>query len=146
VRISGSNAGYTMFRGSVKSTGYPLHPPVSPSLPLPCVTVCHHISTGLSLQNIRPLHSSSYLFATAAVQTVTRRGCHLQGLANNEMCFLFNKASGHTDFSHGMQHDNSAISLAVCAKQASLPSVTCVFILRNSEQMSKLLTGRSRVT
>jgi hypothetical protein len=47
VRISGSNAGYTMFRGSVKSTGYPLHLPVSPSLPLPCVTVCHHISTGL---------------------------------------------------------------------------------------------------
>jgi hypothetical protein len=43
-RISGSNAGYTMFRGS---TGYLLHSPVSPSLPLPCVTVCHHISTGL---------------------------------------------------------------------------------------------------
>jgi len=35
VRISGSNAGYTMFRGSVKSTGYPLHSPVFPSLPLP---------------------------------------------------------------------------------------------------------------
>jgi len=46
VRISGSNAGYTMFRGSVKGTGYPLHSPVSPSFPLPCVTVCHHISTG----------------------------------------------------------------------------------------------------
>ena len=28
--ISGSNAGYTMFRGSVKGTGYPLHSPVSP--------------------------------------------------------------------------------------------------------------------
>ena len=35
VRISGSNAGYTMFRGSVKGTGYPLHSPVSPSFPLP---------------------------------------------------------------------------------------------------------------
>ena len=35
VRISGSNAGYTMFRGSVKSTGYPLHSPVSPSLTPP---------------------------------------------------------------------------------------------------------------
>jgi len=46
VRVSGSNAGYTTFRDSVKSTGYPLHSPVSPSLPLPCVTVCHHISTG----------------------------------------------------------------------------------------------------
>ena len=47
VHISGNNAGYTMFRGRVKSTGYPLHLPVSPSLPLPCVTSCHHISTGL---------------------------------------------------------------------------------------------------
>ena len=34
VRISGSNAGYTMFRGSVIGTGYPLHSLVSPSLPL----------------------------------------------------------------------------------------------------------------
>ena len=42
VRISGSNAGYTMFRGSVKSTDYSRHSPVSPSLPLPCVTVCHN--------------------------------------------------------------------------------------------------------
>jgi len=47
VHISGSNAGYTMFRGSVKGTGYPLHPPVSPSLPLSCVTVFHNISTGV---------------------------------------------------------------------------------------------------
>ena len=47
VRISGSNAGYTTFRGSVKSTGYPLHSPVSPSLPLPCVTVSQQVSTGL---------------------------------------------------------------------------------------------------
>jgi hypothetical protein len=47
VRISGSNAGYTIFRDSVKSTGYPLDSPVSPSLPLPCVIVCHHNSTGL---------------------------------------------------------------------------------------------------
>ena len=39
VRICGSNAGYTMFRGSVKGTGYPLHSPVSPSLLLPCVAV-----------------------------------------------------------------------------------------------------------
>jgi hypothetical protein len=47
VCISGCNAGYTMFRGSVKSTGYPLLSPVSPPLPLPCVTVCRHISTGV---------------------------------------------------------------------------------------------------
>ena len=49
VSISGSNAGYTMFRGSVKGTGYPLHSPFPPSLPLPCVTVYHHFSTGLYL-------------------------------------------------------------------------------------------------
>ena len=42
----GSNAGYTLVRGSEKGTGYPLHSPVSPSLLLPLVAVCHHISTG----------------------------------------------------------------------------------------------------
>jgi len=39
VPITGSYAGYTMLRGSVKGTGYPLHSPVSPSFPLrasPC--------------------------------------------------------------------------------------------------------------
>jgi hypothetical protein len=35
VRIGGSNARYTTFRGSVKSTGYPLHSPISPSRPHP---------------------------------------------------------------------------------------------------------------
>jgi hypothetical protein len=61
VRISGSNAGYTMFRGSVKGTDYPLHSLVSPSLLLSCVTVCHHISAGLylSLQNIHSEHCCS---------------------------------------------------------------------------------------
>jgi len=49
VRNSGSNAGYTMYRDSVKGTDYPLYSPVPPSLPLLCVTVCHHISTGLYL-------------------------------------------------------------------------------------------------
>jgi len=40
VRISGSSAGYTMFRGGVKSTGYPLHSPVSPLLPPPRASPC----------------------------------------------------------------------------------------------------------
>jgi hypothetical protein len=39
VRISDSNAGYTMFRGSVKGTSYPLHSPVSP-LTSPPVRLC----------------------------------------------------------------------------------------------------------
>jgi hypothetical protein len=50
--IVGSNAGYTMFRGSEKGTDYPPHSPISPSLPLPCVTVFHHISTGVYLQAV----------------------------------------------------------------------------------------------
>jgi hypothetical protein len=63
VRISGSNAGYTMFQGSVKSTGYPLRSPVSPSLPLPCVTVCHHISTGLFLPSYPTSFNISFCFS-----------------------------------------------------------------------------------
>jgi hypothetical protein len=55
--IVGINVGYTIFRGSDKSTGYPLHSRVSLSFPLPCVTVCHHIqleSTTLRLQTKQP--------------------------------------------------------------------------------------------
>jgi len=33
--------------------GYPLQSPVSPSLPLPCVAVCHHVSTGLYYIQLR---------------------------------------------------------------------------------------------
>jgi len=47
VRISGSNVGYTMFRGSVKGTGYPLHSSVSPSLLLLCHRVPSHFNYSL---------------------------------------------------------------------------------------------------
>jgi len=46
-RMSSSNAGYTMFWGSAKGTGYPHLSPVSPSFPHPCITKCHHILTGV---------------------------------------------------------------------------------------------------
>ena len=45
VRISGSDVGYTTFRGSVKSTGYPLHSPVSPSLSPP---LRHRVPSGFN--------------------------------------------------------------------------------------------------
>jgi hypothetical protein len=62
VRISGSNSGYATFRGSVKSTGHPLHSTVSPSFPLPCVTVCHHISTELYPLCVKSWYSSCTLY------------------------------------------------------------------------------------
>ena len=40
-----------VFCSHVTLTGFPLHSLVSPSLLLPCITVCHHISTGLYHRN-----------------------------------------------------------------------------------------------
>jgi len=87
VCISGSNAGYTMFRGSVKGTGYPLHLPVSPSPALPCVAVCHHISTGVYyLTGYK--WTSPFKSAWASVQLTTgSRGVHISG--NNVGCTMF---------------------------------------------------------
>ena len=68
VRNSGSNAGHTMFRGSAKSSSYPLHLPVSPSLPHPCVTVCHHVSNGLYF-----LPSPSQSFGTGKQLSLSKR-------------------------------------------------------------------------
>jgi len=55
VRISGSNAGYTMFRGSVKGTGYPLHSPISTFTSPPVRhSVPSHFNWSLQLHLILP--------------------------------------------------------------------------------------------
>ena len=89
VRISGSNAGYTMFRGSVKGTGYPLHSPVSPSLPLQCVTVCHHISVGV-LQKEQPPN-------TIAGSNSTRKKIDLSHECRNSNYILERNFSTNSD-------------------------------------------------
>ena len=76
MRISGSNAGYTVFGGSVKSTGYPLHSPVSPSLPLPRVTVCHHVSNALYCTRRYPSLEES------VVLPLRRMRCHLSHISH----------------------------------------------------------------
>jgi len=68
VSISGSNAGYTMFRGTVKCTGYPLHLPVSPSLPFlasPCA-----ITFQLDSSSCIPSTRSILLKATLAISNL----------------------------------------------------------------------------
>jgi hypothetical protein len=77
MHINGSNAVYTMFLGSVKGTGYPIHFPVSPSLPFPCVTVCHQVSTGLY---IRAVHDGRCwkvnIFRLTGIRCVTAHPGH----------------------------------------------------------------------
>jgi len=57
----------------VKGTGYPLHSSVSPSFPLPCVTLCHHISTGLYGRNTASVFRPHYRLCWYGV---LRRHCH----------------------------------------------------------------------
>jgi len=64
-----SNAGYTTFRGSVKGTGYPLHSPGAPSLSLPCVTLCHHVSNGLYKSTVRPGNTDDTIISLHVVTT-----------------------------------------------------------------------------
>jgi len=47
VRISGSNAGYTTYRGIVRVLATHSIRHFSPSLLLPCVTLCHQVSNAL---------------------------------------------------------------------------------------------------
>jgi len=60
VCTSGSNAGYTMFQGSVKSTAYPLHSPVTlhfPTRASPCaITFQLDSTTSISRGLKRPGH------------------------------------------------------------------------------------------
>jgi len=47
VRISGQTMDKPCLEAQCKSSGYPLQSPISLSLPLPRVTVCHHVSNSL---------------------------------------------------------------------------------------------------
>jgi len=115
VRINGNNAGYTMFRGSRKNTGYPLHSPVYPSLPLSCVTVCHHISTGLYTRaRLICLHTGDtgnceyrqvtrVLFALSSVLNV---GCEMLFWTKNKKQKTKNKKKGGERDTHTHTHTN----------------------------------------
>ena len=69
VRISGSNAWYTMFRSSLKSIGYPLHSPVSPFTSPPA---CQHISTGLYINTYLLRCGTSVAFISRICPVTTR--------------------------------------------------------------------------
>ena len=59
VRISGSNAGHTVFRCSVKSTGYPRHSPVSSSLAITFQLESKiHVRTAFTMAGGVPLNVS----------------------------------------------------------------------------------------
>ena len=47
VQISGRTMDRPCSEALCKSSGYPLQSPISPSLPLLSLTVCHHVSNGL---------------------------------------------------------------------------------------------------
>ena len=90
VGISGSNAGYIMFLGSVKGTGYPLHLPVSHSFPLPCVTMCHHISTGVYLFRQKPNNLLAFLLCAFAVFLFTYALCCNTALNEGRSLWIHN--------------------------------------------------------
>ena len=70
VRISGCNAGYTMFRGYVKGTGYSLHSTVSPSLPVPASPCA--ITFQLESTNSNPKACLLITFISSSIEGFSR--------------------------------------------------------------------------
>jgi len=88
VRIGGSNAGYTLFRGSVKSTGCPLHSPVSPFTSPPvrhCVPSRFKWSlpTRCNILNILPSAHKVYFCVVIAFTKLRKR---LSALSRPTVC------------------------------------------------------------
>ena len=92
--ISSSNAGYTMFWGSVKSTGYPLHSPVFPSLPLPCITACHHISTGLLTPYIHAFWNSLEILTLSTSSSLMAPSLSISIFARTSEILFTRESSG----------------------------------------------------
>jgi len=97
VHMCGSNAGYIMFRGSVKGTGYPLHSSVSPSLPLSCVTVCHYVPTGHLTPYERDAHARSERICISFSRTQRMPG-HTYWMNIVELCHTHISLSEFSSF------------------------------------------------
>ena len=81
---------------SVKGTVYPLHSPVSPSLPLPCVTVCHHISVGVCLSVLE--HLMSPLCSRVSGVTKHTAGLSVWPKHQNRLLYRGNDIRGSLSF------------------------------------------------
>ena len=121
-----------MFRGSVKSTGYALHSPVSTSLPLPCVTVCHQISSGLYDSFLKRVESLRLSWCT-----INSSRCSTQRPQTPRLSLLFQyrKANLVLKTQGKREATNFDISLCRCAVRG-LPAV-CHHGLRDSKSYSK---------
>ena len=53
-----------------KTTGHPLHSHVSPSLPQPCVTVCHQVSTELYPEHATTVMPCDFLSNIASLSLI----------------------------------------------------------------------------
>jgi len=107
VRMGGSNAGYTKFRGSAKGTGYPLHSPVSPSLPLPAspcaitfqldstlVCVLGEFPIAPQLHMVRKLHKSSDLKYVGVGRSIILKGTLKKSVRPTGLILLRKGTSG----------------------------------------------------
>ena len=99
-----------------KTTGYPLHSHVSPSLPLPCVTVCHQVSTEL-YQSSADYHGCP---TTAGLVDVFLDFRQFQGLCNgiHTDCFL---STPRPSVDMTSQHLQRPLTIAITACLGSIP-------------------------
>ena len=84
VRISGQRLYRPCSDVRCKTAGYPPHSHLSPSLPHPCVTVCHQVLNTLYLQSFSSWNNS-YLHALSPTWTVVLCGTRL-ALVRGERC------------------------------------------------------------
>jgi hypothetical protein len=88
VRVS--CAGEAMLCSRGRHAGYPLHSPVAPSFPLPCVTVCHIILTALCLVSLpgvkKPGHGINQLLPHSLAPLLVPRLCVVRAIPLPALC------------------------------------------------------------
>ena len=135
-----------MFRGSVKGTGYPLHSPVSPSLPLPCVTMRHHISTGVYFLTACK-RTSPFKSAGASVQSTTGSWDVCIGGSNVGYTMFRGSVKGTGYPLHSPVSPSLPLRTSLCAITFQLESTSLltvngqVHLNRQGHQFSQLLAA-----
>jgi len=142
VRTSGSNAGYTIFRGSVKGTGYRLHSPVSHfAFPPVRHSVSSHFNWSLLTTLIFVMRYYLCMGFVGSfirwVRRIAKRDCYLRLVCQSVFLFAWKKLASHWTGYHDIWY------LSIFRKYVDEIQVSLISDNNNNNNNNEYLTWRS---
>ena len=160
---SGSNAGYTVFRGSVKSTGYPLHSTASPPLPHPAspCAITFQLESTYELHHLNVVRRLRLKYDSTCAETRFRlsrktgrvhlnrpggRGVSSVDCWQPEVCGISGSNAGYTVFRGSVKSTVYPLHSPVSPFSSPASALPCAITFQLDSTTSRILPHRNKTS